>query len=420
MGKYNSGNSDAESSGGRAKGSLRDEIAARLHEQGAAPSGDEKKGREKPGKGPQKKRSVTKNILTANITGPLGRIKLRDVTAFCEELALLLNSGMPLVQSLKKLAERNPSFRMAGVIRNMAEVIESGGTFAGAASKHEDVFGVQFVSMFKAGERSGTLTTAIQRVADRGEIMLERRHRIVSMLTYPVIVVVAAFLVIGFGFSRAMVALGPMLEELGVSVPWTMAMLLNIGESMLTAGFWFRALAFIVALAFLYWAVMKLRPVRLVRDRFLVRCPIIGPLLKQSLVARFSRVFATMLNAGVSVPEALDGVRDVMRNELARLTVARTKAAVQEGGRIVPALEHERIFPLLAYEMMEVGEETGALGDVFARLADIYEKKAADDMEILGKLVQPAVIVTLALVVGFIVIAMFQVYTTLITHAGAM
>jgi len=415
--EYQNPENNPEEKGGK---SLRDEIAAKLDLQGERDQKIRGKGGGRSEKQTPSKGMPGGGAFKRSLSGGGRNVRLRDVTTFCEEAALLLDSGMPLVQSLKNLAARNTHHGMKKMLFDMAQQIESGATFTQAADRYRNVFGVQFISIFKAGEKSGTLVSAIKQVADRGETMLERRHRIISVLLYPAIVIIAAFLVIAFGFSYAMSTFAPLFDEMGVSVPWTMNLLLGAGETLQTGSFWISTLVIVVALGLMYWIGMKLQPVRLVRDRFMVRCPVIGPLIKQSLVARFSRIFATMLIAGVSVPESLKGVREAMQNELARFTISRTMETVREGGRVIPSLKKEKIFPLLAYDMMEVGEETGALGEVFSRLADIYEKKTADDMEIIGKLIQPAIIVVLALVVGFIVIAMFQVYTTLMTHAGVM
>jgi type IV pilus assembly protein PilC len=202
-----------------------------------------------------------------------------------------------------------------------------------------------------------------------------------------------------------------------VEIPWTMATLMTVGDLFRSIEFWIGILIVISAIALTYFIGIHFTGFRLLRDRFLIRCPFVHRLVKQKVVANFAHVFATMLRAGVPLPESLQAARNTTKNEVVRLAVDRTQEAVQEGGRIVPPLERENVFPPLAYEMMEVGEETGELGHVFRRIAEIYEERAANNLEILGKLIHPAVIIVLAIIVGFVVIAMFHTYATLLVEA---
>lgn len=362
---------------------------------------------------PQKKASPFQESLS----GLFGTISTRDITTFCEELALLLEAGLPIVPAMRTLGSRATNPKLANMVSDMADRIETGASFSEAASAYSQHFGDIFINIFRAGERSGTLIKSIERVADRGERVMETRHRLISVLIYPFIVVVFAIAVICFAFTYTMSTFKPLLESLGTGVPWTMATLLEIGDTLRQGSFWFTGALIIVAIVVAYLIGIQFSGFRLLRDRFLIRCPFVQKFVKQGIVANFSRVFATMLRAGVPLPESLQAARNTTRNEVVRLAVDRTQEAVREGGRIVPPLERERIFPALAYDMMDVGEETGELDHVFQRIAEIYEEKAANDLEILGKLVQPAVIVVLALIVGFVVVAMFHTYATLLVEA---
>lgn len=356
------------------------------------------------------------SFFEETLSGLFGSISTRDITTFCEELALLLEAGLPLVPALRTLAERCNNPKLGKVINDMSNRIEAGATFSEAASVYSQHFGELFINIFRAGERSGTLVKAIERVAERGERIMETRHRLISVLIYPVIIIIFAIAVICFAFTYTMGTFRPLLADMGATIPWTMQTLLDVGDRLQSGSFWLTLAFFGLGLAAIYVVGVHFSGFRLVRDRFLIRCPWVNRFVKQGVVANFARVFATMLRAGVPLPEALQAARNTTRNEVVRLAVDRTQEAVREGGRIVPPLERENIFPPLAYDMMEVGEETGELDHVFQRIAEIYEKKAANDLEILGKLVHPAVIVVLAIIVGFIVLAMFHTYAQLLVH----
>lgn len=347
-----------------------------------------------------------------------GRIGVREIASFCEELGLMLDAGMTIVPALRTLAERRHNPLFCRMLRDMADMIESGATFTEAASVYQYQFGKFFLSLFHAGERSGTLVNSLQRVAKEGENITQFRHKLASVMIYPVIVILVAMLVIGFAFSFTMSTFTPLMHSLDVEVPRTMQTLIRIGSALRSKNLWVTIAAGFLVIFFAYVIANRFSVFRLIRGRILIRLPVVRKYVKQALVVNFSRVFSTMLHAGVPLPEALEATRETTRNEVVRLTIDRTYEAVREGKRVVPPLIREKIFPPLAYDMMRVGEETGSLDTIFSRIADIYDKKFANDMEILGKIVQPAVIVILACIVGFIVISLFQTYVTLLSDLG--
>jgi type II secretory pathway component PulF len=353
------------------------------------------------------------------LASPRTRAATAAITTFCEELALLLEAGVPMISALGILADRSNNPALARMIREMADSIEGGSSFSEAAEEHSRRFGKLFIAMFKAGDESGTLVQALRRVSERGERMVEVRHRAIAVLIYPVIIILVAIVVISIAFSIAMSAIRPLLQDVQTEVPWTMDVLLKLGQAWRSTGFWIGAVLVVIGLVIAYKLAMRFSAVRLLRDRLLVRAPVIGCFVKQNLVANFARVFGTMLRAGVPLQEGLEAAQENTRNELLKLTITRTQETVREGGRLGPALQRERIFPPLAHDLIEVGEETGALDEVFERMADIYEKKSSRETEILAKFIHPLVVIFLALVVGFIVIAMFHTYSRLMVELSA-
>ncbi len=346
------------------------------------------------------------------------KLKTHEISSFCEELALMLSSGMTLVPALRTLSQRGGNYHLRRVIREMGDMIESGATFTEAVSDHEYQFGKFYIAIFEAGERSGSLINALQRVAKKSEDIAHLRHKIISSMIYPVIVVLAALGVIGFAFSYAVPKLIPMIEDMGVGVPWTMQYLLQIGEYIRSGDFWLSLISWAVLVVVSYFVLTRFSAFRLIRDRLAIRIPFLKKHVKQYLVYNFSRVFSTMLSSGVSVPEALEATKETTKNEVLRLTIDRTREAVTEGKRVVPNLVKEKVFPPLAYDMMVAGEETGTLDDVFERVADVYEKKSSNDMEVVGELIKPAIVVVLAIMVGFIVVSLFQTYSEIITQVS--
>lgn len=358
----------------------------------------------------------SKSVLTQSVGSLTGRVKRRQMFAFCEELALLLECGMPLVKALSTLANRIDNTKLARIIMAMGSKVETGTTFTDAAAEFPRCFPPLVVSMFHAGERSGNLMQSLRHVADHGERLLTARHRAIGSLVYPVLVIILAFCVVSFAFSFSATAFKPILEDLGTEVPWSMSILLSLGMLWRSAGFWIVLVGGITALVVLYIFASRVSGFRLLRDRFLARCPFVRRFVKTSLAANFARIVSTMLDAGVPLQETLQITHDATRNELMRHTIRRVQQAVSEGGRMTPALEQARLFPPVAYDLASIGEEAGALERVFGRMAEIYEEKLAADTEILGKLVQPFILIILGAVVGFIVTGLFSMYSAVLTQ----
>jgi type II secretory pathway component PulF len=168
-----------------------------------------------------------------------------------------------------------------------------------------------------------------------------------------------------------------------------------------------------------YRVAMKVQTMRLVRDRLFLHMPLVGRYVKETLAANFSRVFATMLRAGVPLDEALAGTQDTTTNEVMRMTLGRVRTAVREGERMTPVVERAGVFPPVVCDLAAIGEESGELGRVFERVAGIYEEKLETDAAAIGKLVTPAIVIVLGLVVGFIAVALFGTYATVIQKLSA-
>lgn len=347
------------------------------------------------------------------VGGVLGHVRRREIYAFCQQLALLLECGMPLVKALNTLAHRIENATLARVVREIGAGVEAGSTFTDALRKHRRHFPFLLINMVSAGEQSGTLAATLYRIAEQGERLMAARYRALSALAYPAVVLAAAVVVVAFVLGFTMSKFAELFETYGTQVPRTMAFLLRLGALFRSGSFWLTLVVAIVAVVAAYRLACRSRVFRLLRDRFLVRCPGVRHFVKTALISRFARVFSTMLGSGVPLQETLDACRDTTSNEVLRLALERVKDEVSRGGRITPELERSDTFPALAYDLSAVGEEAGALERVYERMAEVYEEKLEADIALVSKLVQPLVVVLLALVVGFILVAFFQTYIQL-------
>lgn len=356
------------------------------------------------------------SIWNVGVSGLMGTVSKRDVFALCQQLAVLLECGMPLVKALNTLSQRTHNPTLARTVMDIGRRVEEGSTFSDAVALHSRVFPPVVVNVFRAGELSGTLVEALHRVAEHGERLTLVRHKAYAAMIYPVILLLLAMAVVAFAFSFTVGQLAPIFESLEVPMPPAMGVLLAAGEAFRSPEFWGLAVAAVVGVVVLYKLACLLRVFRLLRDRAKLRLPAVRYYAKQGLVANFARVFATLYRSGVPLLDTLQATHDTTRNEVLKLGIERVMDAVRQGGRMSESLEQADVFPPLAYDLIAVGEEAGALDRVCLRLADYYEEKIAADTALLGKVVQPLVVVFLACVVGFILVAFFSMYTTLLDH----
>ena len=339
-----------------------------------------------------------------------GGVKPHEIFSFCSALALLLECGLPLVKALNILASRVENRTLARAAANMAKTVAEGRSFSDAASQHAPFLPGQFIAMLRAGEKSGRLSEMLGHIADSGERVLQSRRKLITMFIYPAIVVVVALAVVAVVFGVLSKGFA-FFTQMDVKIPWMMTTLLKVGDVLRNPNFWIGVVVVVVGVPILYAIASRFLVFRLLRDRFLLRCPGISHFVKEDLLANFGRVFSTMLHSGMQIQESLQAAHDTCRNEVGRLTITRVQEAVRRGQRLTPTLESSGIFPALAYDLCAAGEEAGALDRVFSKLGDYYEEKLQDEAQMLTKVVQPVIIILLACIVGFIVIAFFQMWS---------
>ncbi len=338
-----------------------------------------------------------------------GGVKPHEIFSFCSALSLLLECGLPLVKALNILASRLENRTLARSAAEMAKTVEEGRSFSDAASLNAPFLPGQFIAMVRAGEKTGRLGEMLARIAESGERVLASRRKLITMFIYPFIVVIVALTVVGVVFGVLSKGFD-FFTQMDIKIPWMMSTLLQVGAVLRTPSFWIGVVIVLVGVPLLYVIATRFLVFRLLRDRFLLRCPGINHFVKEDILANFGRVFSTMLHAGLPIQESLQAAHDVSRNEVGRLTFVRVQEAVRRGQRITPTLESSGVFPVLAYDLCAAGEEAGALDRVFSKLGDYYEHKLQDEAQMISKVVQPVIIILLALIVGFIVIAFFQMW----------
>ncbi len=336
-------------------------------------------------------------------------LKGKELTTFTRQLSVLISAGLPLVRALRTLekqAKRTPHIQM--VLGQVADAVEGGSTFSEALGQQRKSFDDLYCAMIKAGEASGAMEAVLDRLAMFMEKAERLKRKIKGALTYPVAVLSIAVCITGFLMVFIVPKFKTIFDDMlkGEPLPGLTAMVVAFSDFM--KGYWYICIALVIGAVFTFKAVAATPPGRLLIDTMALKMPPFGGLVTKVNVARFCRTLSTLLSAGVSILQALDIVKETTGNKVVGAGISSIASAVKEGEGMSKPLENTGIFPVMMVSMVEVGEETGALPDMLIRVADIYEEEVDVAVDSLTSLIEPLMIVGLAVIVGTIVIAMFM------------
>lgn len=384
----------------RARGMFPTNVA----ELGAAKSG--KKGADpvaaavlKPGEKPKLKRNI-------NLFG--GKPKAKQLMVLTRQLATLIGAGMPLLRGLRVLAKQQTNPMLKEAVNGMGEAVEGGSTFSEALSQYPKIFDKLFVNMVRAGEAGGVLDTVLTKLAEFMEKADQVRSKIKSAMTYPVVVLCAAIGIV----SLLMVLVIPQFEQIfsemmpDGKLPFLTRMVTGISRLFVD-----HAIVMVVVIAGIVMGfkfVARTRGGRFALDAFNLRAPVVGDLTTKTAVGRFARTLGTLLNNGVSLLQALTIARETAGNEMIARAIGRIHDSVKEGDAMAKAMGATKVFPDIVVSMVDVGEETGKTPDMLIKIADNYEEEVDRAVDALTSIIEPIMIIMLAVIIGTIVIAMFM------------
>lgn len=339
---------------------------------------------------------------------PFGRVvKPKELAVFTRQLATLLRAGMPLLRGLEVLArqERNQAFRR--VLEALAEAIKSGGTLSESMAQHPRVFDRLYLNMIRAGEAGGVLDVVLDRLARFQEKSLQLRGKITSAMMYPLIVMTVAVLIL----CGLLVFVVPKFKQIfadllkGAPLPPLTQFVLTVSDAVKNH------YLIVIAIGAALWIGIKMftktpHGAQLV-DTLVVKLPLFGELFLKGIIARFGRTLGTLLSSGVPILPALLITRDTCGNARVAGAITEVHDRVKEGAPVARPLETTGVFPPMVTSMIDVGEHTGQLPEMLNKVADIYEDEVDNAVAGLSSLIEPILILFLALVVGTIVIALF-------------
>ncbi len=348
------------------------------------------------------------------------KIKRKDLMTTTRQLATLLQAGLPLVRALRTLERQakghNPSLNK--VLGDLADQVEGGATFSEALANHPRSFAKLYISMVRAGEASGAMDVVLVRLAEFMEKAARIASKVKSALTYPV-----AVLVIALGITAAMMIFiipkfAAMFDEMLPGTPLPAITQFVVNASNILANHALTVFIGLIIFIFAFKMFVKTSFGAYAYDWVAMNLPPINGLVVKNVSARFCRTLGTLMASGVAVLQALQIVKDTAGNELVARAIDKVHDAVKEGEGMTKPLEASHVFPLMLCSMVEVGEETGALPDMLNRVANVYEEEVDRAVEALTSLIEPLMIVLLALIIGTIVVAMFAPMVSMIDNLG--
>jgi type IV pilus assembly protein PilC len=343
------------------------------------------------------------------------KVKAKILMIFTRQLATLIDSGLPLLRSLNVLSNQERDKVLKRTIDKLADSVQSGGTFSDALALHPKIFNNLYVNMIKAGEVGGVLELVLTRLSEFQEKAAKIKNKIISAMVYPLIVMTMAVGILVFLLVFIVPRFEVIFHDLLGNKPLPPVTQFVLGASGLMKEHGLVLFGAVVAIGFLFNFIGRSRKGRLVIDTFKLRMPLFGNLNRKSAISRFARTLGTLVTSGVPILQALNITRETAGNAAIALALARVHDSVKEGESIVQPLEASKQFPPMVVSMVDVGEETGKLPEMLLKVADVYDDEVDNAVAALTSMLEPIMIVFLAVIVGTIVLALFTPLISIIT-----
>ena len=329
----------------------------------------------------------------------------RSLAVFTRQFAVMIDAGLPLVQCLDVLAKQEEDGRFAATIRAVRADVEAGATLADALRAHPRSFDRLYASMVEAGEAGGVLDAILERLAVHIEKQVVLGGQVRSAMMYPVAVLSIAAIVVGVVLWKVIPTFATLFEGLGAVLPLPTRLVIAAGDSFAAAVPLLGIGA--VGTALLFRRYYSTTGGRRAVDGAALRAPLVGGIVRRNAVARFCRTLSALLGAGVPILDSLDITAGTAGNAVVEDAVMKTRAAIERGESVAVPLRETQVFPAMVTQMIAVGETTGALDSMLAKVADFYEEEVDREVAGMTALLEPAVVAVLGIVVGGIVVAMY-------------
>lgn len=334
-----------------------------------------------------------------------GSIKTRDVVIFTRQFSTMINSGLPLVQALTILAEQTDNKALSEVTRKVVFDVESGNTVADALSKHPRAFSNLYVNMVAAGEAGGILDTILLRLATFLEKNDALVRKVKGAMIYPAVIMSVAAIAVVTLLIFVIPVFAGMFASAGQALPLPTRIV--IGASAFLKAYWWVIGAIVIGGGYFLKKYYASPSGKLVIDRAMLHFPVLGDVLRKSAVSRFTRTLGTLISSGVSILEGLEITAKTAGNRVIQDAIMQSRSSIAGGDTIAQPLQKSKVFPPMVISMIAVGEQTGGLDEMLAKIADFYDEEVDAAVSNLLSLLEPIMIVFLGVVVGGMVVAMY-------------
>jgi type IV pilus assembly protein PilC len=360
---------------------------------------------------PVERKARSKNIVLFQRKS----VKPKTLMIFTRQLATLIDAGLPLLRGLNVLAKQEKDSVLKNAINKLADSVQSGSTFSEGLAQHPRMFNDLYVNMVRAGELGGVLEVVLTRLAEFQEKAQKIKNKVVAAMVYPIIVLVLAMAIMTFLMIFIVPKFEAIFHDMLGDKPLPTITLFVISVSSFMQNHWAILLGTIVAVIAIYKLSARTRAGRAVIDRVKLRAPLFGDLIRKTSISRFSRTLGTLVTSGVPILQALTITRETAGNVVIARAISQVHDSVKEGESIVQPLEASGAFPPMVISMIDVGEETGQLPEMLLKIAEVYDDEVDNSVAALTSLLEPIMIVLLALIVGTIVIALFMPLISIIS-----
>jgi type IV pilus assembly protein PilC len=358
-----------------------------------------------------KKRAKSTTSKSAGKTvkaGANAKVKAKSLMVFTRQLATLIDSGLPLLRGLTVLSRQEPNPIMKSTIATLADNVQTGSTFSETLTQFPRIFNKLYVNMVKAGELGGVLEIVLNRLAEYQEKAQKLRNKVMAAMIYPIVVMVIAVAILVF----LMLVIVPKFEKIFEEMLGDKNKLPALTKYVIGFSRWmgdnFIFLAIGTALIIVGWRLFaSTAGGRRAIDGWMLKLPLFGDVQRKTAISRFTRTLGTLVTSGVPILQALNITRETAGNAIVSESIVKVHDAVKEGESMVTPLESSSVFPPMVISMVDVGEETGQLPEMLLKIADVYEDEVDNSVSALTSMLEPIMIVVLALVVGTIVLALF-------------
>ncbi len=354
--------------------------------------------------------------LFENVAFMQPKVTEKDIVVFSRIFATMINAGLPLMQCLDILGAQEQNKTFAKIIKGMKDDIEGGATLTDALKKYPKIFDQLFVNLVAAGESGGILDVILQRLSNYMEKAMKLKGKVKGAMTYPASVLGISIGVVALLLLKVIPVFQKMFEGMGSALPGPTQFLVDLSAA--AQSYFIYVIIGVVALVFVFKRYYQTEKGTLTVDALILKAPVFGPLLKKVAVAKFTRTLSTMMSSGVPIMEGLDIVSKTSGNKIIENAIMKTRQSIGEGKTIAEPLMETDIFPAMVVQMIAVGEATGALDTMLAKIADFYDDEVDAAVDAMTALLEPFMMVFLGGVVGGMIIAMYLPIFKMAAAAG--